>query len=456
MEHMSMIALEILEQQVHDALEYGEFEGLAETLNSQRPADVADVLERLNEDERVQIFQLLESELAGEVLTEMGSHATREIIENLTSEAVGDLFDMMEADDVAEILSEDVPELKQELLAAMEPEEAADVHELLQFPEDSAGRLMTDRFVHVTADMSAAQALDWVRKVNDDVETVNDLYVMNGGSRLIGVVSLRQVLNAAPEGRVGDFMVTQIVTVPPDMDQEEVARLVARYNFLAMPVVSATGRMLGIITVDDVIDVLVHEGTEDALKFAGIEGDPDSQPYFTVPILRVIRKRIVWLFLLFFAETLTGGVLRLFGDELASVVALSFFIPLLIGTGGNTGAQTVSTVIRGLALKEIRVRDAWRVLGRELSSGFLIGAILGVASFGRALLWGTETNLALVVGLAIVVICTWSNTIGSFIPLAAEKFGVDPALVSAPLITTLVDATGLAIYMLIAKAILGI
>src|SRR5262249_32085650 len=200
-------------------------------------------------------------------------------------------------------------------------------------------------------------------------------------------------------------------TVTPETDQEEVARLVSRYDLLALPVVDAGGHILGIVTVDDVLDVLVQEGTEDVLRFSGIEGGPEfDQPYFTIPILRVVRKRVAWLLLLFLAETFTGSVLRLFESELSRVVALSFFIPLLIGTGGNTGAQTVSTLIRGLALGEIRVRDTWRVILRELWSGLLLGLILGTVAFGRALLWGSSYPLAAVVGLTIIAICTWANT----------------------------------------------
>lgn len=215
--------------------------------------------------------------------------------------------------------------------------------------------------------------------------------------------------------------------------------------------------MLGVIPVDDVIDILVAESTEDFLKFGGLEGGVAiEQPYFTVPIPTVIRKRLGWLLLLFVAETLTGMVLRYFETELAQMVALSFFIPLLIGTGGNTGAQTVSTLIRGLALGDVKVGDIWRVILRELANGVTIGILLGVIGYARALLWGSEMPLAITVGLTVVAICTWANTIGALIPLLAHKFNIDPAVVSAPLITTLVDATGLAIYLLIAKAVLNI
>jgi magnesium transporter len=223
-----------------------------------------------------------------------------------------------------------------------------------------------------------------------------------------------------------------------------------------MPVLDRQGRMLGIIPVDDIIDVLAAESTEDILRFGGVEGGLIDQPYFTIPLKISISRRIGWLLLLFVAETLTGAVLRHFESELAAVVALSFFIPLLIGTGGNTGAQTVSTLIRGLALGEVTLRDTWRVLGRELLSGALIGILLGTVAYARALFWGSSPALALTVGMSVLAICTWANTIGSLIPLLAQRFKIDPATVSAPLITTLVDATGLAIYLYIAKFTLGL
>jgi magnesium transporter len=206
--------------------------------------------------------------------------------------------------------------------------------------------------------------------------------------------------------------------------------------------------------VDDVIDVLIEEGTEDILKLAAVEPGALDRPYFENPVLRVVRKRIGWLLLLFVAETFTGTVLRYFEGELAAVVALSFFIPLLIGTGGNAGAQTVTTIIRSLALREIALRDAWRVLGREATTGVTIGVLLGAVAFARALLWGAHMPLAATVSITIVAICSWSTTVGSVIPIVASRFGIDPAVLSAPLITTLVDATGLVIYFMIAKSIL--
>jgi magnesium transporter len=433
-----------------------DLDGLRMLLANRHPADIAEVIDRLDDEDKIRLFRLLPPRQAADVLGETSSDATRELLEYLPAEEVGDLLDSLPMDDVAEILSEDVPERQHELLTAMEPRDAAEVRSLLSFPPRSAGRLMTDKFVRVRPEMSAADAIAFLRLIDPEIESFTDLYVLNPVQQLLGVVSLRAVITAPPERLMSEIMNPHIVTVPPETDQEQVARLVARYDVLALPVVGE-GRMLGIVTVDDVIDVLVSEGTEDVLRFAGIESGPElDQPYFTVPIQRVVRKRIVWLLLLFLAGTLTSSVLSAFEGELELMVVLSVFIPLLIGTGGNTGAQTVSTVIRGLALGEIRSRDTLRVILRELFSGLLLGALLGCVAFVWTLLGGYPTELAAVVGLTIVAICLWANVIGSLVPLVAQKLGIDPAVVSAPLITTLVDATGLAIYLLIAKALLGL
>jgi magnesium transporter len=458
MARMLNFEFEQLETEVQHLVETGDLEGLRELLTTHHPADIADIVERIEDDDtRLRVFELLPLEQAAEVLHEMGGHATRELIDDLSSDQVGDLLDQLSMDDAVELLTEDVPERQKELLALMEPDDAAEVRDLLQYPPDSAGRLMTEKYVRILGNLTASEAIEHLRKVDSQVETLNDLYIMNGDRRLLGVVSLREVITAPPNTRLSDIMTTQVVSVQPETDQEEVARMVSRYNFLAIPVVTPDGRMLGIITVDDVIDILVRETTEDIMRFSGVEGGGlMDQPYFTLPILSVVRKRFGWLLLLFLAETLTGSVLRLFEGELAQVVALSFFIPLLIGTGGNTGAQTVSTIIRGLALSEIRLRDTVRVIMRELGSGFLLGLALGVVGLIRTILWGQDLHFSLVIGLSLLVICTWANTIGSLIPLVAHRLKIDPAVVSAPLITTLVDATGLAIYFLIAKVLLSL
>ena len=448
--------LDRLEPQVREALEAGQLVSLREVLTEQHSADIADVLERLDSEQQYQVFQLLEPEQASEVLNEMGGETTRELLTRMPVEDVGDLLDQMPMDDAVEILTEDVPELQEELLAAMEAEDAAEVQRLLQYPPQSAGLMMTEKFVHVHKDMTAAQALAYIREVDEEVETVANVYIVDKEAfKLIGVLSLREIITHPPEDLIEDFMITQLITVSPETDQEFVARTVARYNFLAIPVVDETMTLLGIITVDDIIDVLVEENTEDILRFGAVESTGADQPYFTIPLSRVLRSRFGWLLLLMVADTLTGTVLRLFDAQLAAVVQLSFYIPLLIGTGGNTGAQTVSTIIRGLAIHDIRFGDILHVLRREFLSGLLLGIALSIVAAARSYTWDGDINLALTIGISIIAICTWANVMGSLIPMIAHRVGIDAAVVSAPMISTLVDATGLFIYLSIAGLLLA-
>jgi magnesium transporter len=314
---------------------------------------------------------------------------------------------------------------------------------------------MTTEFVRLDPQMIVADALKHIRSVAREKESIYACYVLDAKtSALLGAVSLRDLVMAELTTPVADVMRRKPVTVNAYDDQELVAQKIAKYNLLAVPVLEKDGRVAGFVTVDDVIDVLVEEQTEDLLRMAGVEPGALDKPYFDNPIGRVVRKRIGWLLLLFVAGTMTSAVLHRFEDEIAAVVALSFFIPLLIGTGGNAGAQTVMTVIRSLALGEIGVRHAWRVVVREASTGLIVGLLVAPVAFGQALLWHVPISLALTVSVTMLTICLWSTTVGSLVPIVAQKFGVDPAVLSAPLITTLVDATGLVIYFSIAKIIL--
>jgi magnesium transporter len=445
-----------LEIQIREALEKRRRRDLRLLLAKEHPNNIAVVLERLNHDEREVVFKSLAIRFQAEVLNELSPRVARQVLEDLPVPQIAKILDKAPMDETARILTL-FRKRQARILDAMRPKHREDVESLFAYPAQSAGRMMTEKFARVHADWTGKYTLRFLRKVNADLETLTNLYAVDDEDRLVGVVSLREVVTEDPNKKIEDLMNTDLVTVQPEADREEVARLLSRYDYLAMPVVTPDGRMLGVITVDDVIDVLAAENTEDLLKFGAVEsGGLTDEAYFSVPVRTVVSRRVGWLLLLFVAETFTGTVLRHFQNELAAVVALSFFIPLLIGTGGNTGAQTVSTLIRGLALGEVQTKDLWRVVRRELFSGLMIGSMLGVVAFVRALWWGSSQSLALTVGLAILAICTWANTIGSLIPLIAHRLHIDPAAVSAPLITTLVDATGLAIYLLIAKATLGL
>lgn len=431
---------------------------LDQILNKAHPADIADVIERLSDKHGWTLFINLQNDVGARVLHELGREATRRLFRKMTDTDIAQYLDVMPMDEVAGILSHDIPERQEAILQAMGADDAKEVRALIGYPIDSAGRLMTEKFVHLPLGLSMESVISRLRHVDVDVETMSDLYIVDDDNILLGVLSLREVITADRHALTQDVMKTDIVTVLPETDQEDVARIVARYDFLALPVVSEQGRILGIITVDDVIQVLTRENTEDVMRYSAIEDSGMmDQPYFTIPIWRFVRARIGWLLILFLGQTLTGSVLRSFGTELETVVALSFFIPLLIGTGGNTGAQIVTIVIRGVALRNIHLRDFPRVLVREFSSGILLGLTLGIIGVIYALAWAqVSLRFAFVVGLTVFLVCIWANTVGALIPLLAKRLNIDPAVVSVPLITTIVDASGLLIYMLIAKALLGI
>jgi magnesium transporter len=444
--------LDLLESQVRAALDADDIAALRDLVARIYPPDLADIIERLDDEDQQRVFSLLERQQAADVLDEASIDTARELIGQMPVEQAADILEELDSDDAAAILTEDVPERQHELLAAMAPEEAADVRELLRYPPQSAGRLLNDQFVALRESDTVADAMARLRSIVHDAAVIVYLYVLDVRDRLIGTVSLRRLLVEKLDRPVIELMRPSPIAVHPETDQEEVAR----YDLAALPVVDDEGRMLGVVTVDDVMDVLVEEGAEDVLKFGAVTQGEADETYFTTPITASVRRRIVWLLFLFVAGSITANVLRLFEAELEQVVALSFFIPLLIGTGGNTGAQTVSTLIRAMALNEVRLRDVWRVLARELLVGVILGFLLAIIAFGRAFLKVPMASLAITVALSVMAICIWANIIGAMVPMAARRFGIDPALISAPLITTLVDASGLAIYLLIAKALLGL
>jgi magnesium transporter len=421
------------------------------------PADIADLLDQLNPEEAVLVFRLLPLETASEVLDETGSRVRQELVEQVDEERLADLLDELPMDDAAEFL-EDLPDLKAaRLLDLMEPEEAEDVRELLRYEDETAGRLMTRDIVALRRHWTIAQTLDFLRNL-DDTESLHYLYVIDRHDHLIGVVPLRELIKTKPDQTVESIMRGDVAAVSVHADQEALAEMVARYDYYAMPVVDDDNHLVGVVTVDDVLDVLAEEATEDIQRLGGSE--PLDQPYFAVSVFHVVRKRIVWLLLLFVAATLTGTVIRHFEGELETVIALGIFIPLITGTGGNAGSQTVTTVIRALALGEVQRRDIFRVLRRELTVALLLGTLLGLVGFVRAITWDTGYrtvyDVSIVVMLTLPLVVIWANMVATIVPIVAEKLRIDPTVVSAPMITTVVDATGLGIYFLLAKWILGL
>jgi magnesium transporter len=440
--------------EVRRALEAGRIDEAVRLLSDQRPADLVEVFEELEDEEQIDLLPRMEVEDSADVLEYLDDLEAAELADELTDADLARIIDEMEPDEAADLLGDLDPQRRRTILAQLEdPDE---IRPLLLYDDETAGGRMTSDVLALRRRMTVADTLDAVRTTapSPSAETLYYLYVVDGDGRLVGVTCLYDLLRAAPGALVADIMSTDVISVQADVDQEEVARLMTRYSLLSVPVINPGGILLGLITHDDLLEVMEQEATEDIQRQGATS--PLGRNYLDTPALTVARKRAGWLLLLFFTGTLTSQVLQLYETELATVVALTFFIPLLIGTGGNAGAQTTSTIIRSLALGEVDLHDALHVLWHELRVGLSLGLIIGALGLGLALLWGTPWNVAQAVALALLAIVVWANVVGSLLPLLATRLHIDPALVSNPLMSTVVDATGLLIYLQIAKAILGI
>ncbi|MFQ6057710.1 MAG: magnesium transporter [Anaerolineae bacterium] len=439
--------------QVRRALQRGDIEGAVAVLSALRLPDRADAFADLELEQQQEILPQFSLPDSADLLEEMEDEEAAELAARLDVGTLVPILDEMEPDEAADLLGDLRPEQVTAALAQMtDPDE---VRPLLLHPDETAGGLMTSEFLALRRRMTAAEALTAVRRWAPAAEeTGHYLFVVDREGRLCGVVSLLHLIKAPPTALVSDLMDPDVIHVMAGTDQEECARLMARYDIMALPVVDEGRRLLGIITVDDLVEVLEDEATEDIQRLGGAE--PLGRPYLDSGVIAVAWKRMGWLLLLFITETFTGSVLRHFQAELNAAVALAFFVPLLIGTGGNAGSQTINTIIRALAVGEIDLRDALRVFWHEIRAGVLLGLIMAAIAFARALTWGATTALALAVATSIFTIVIWANSVGSLLPLLAARLGIDPTVVSGPFMSTLVDATGLFIYFTIAKLILGI
>ena len=434
------------------ALENDDLGRAAAIIEALRPRDQADLFAELDDEDQVALLPTLHPADSADILEELDDQEVAELVKGLSTEMIIRIVGEMEPDEAADLLGDIQPEKAQIVLAALEG--ADEVRPLLLHPDDSAGGLMTSEFLVLRHRTTAAAALQSIRSWKPEAETVYYLFVVDQLGTLCGVVSLRQLVTADADTPVAEIMDPEVISVPVGTDQEECARLMARYDLLALPVVDSGDVLLGVITVDDLIDVLEEEATEDIQRLGGAE--PLGRSYLDSDVFTATRKRVGWLLLLFVTGTLTASVLRFFEEDIKSVVALTFFVPLLIGTGGNAGSQTTSTIIRALAVGDIDFADAARTLWHELRTGILLGVLMAVAAYVRAITWGMTQALAATVSLAIFAIVVWANGMGAILPLLATKLRIDPTVVSGPLMSTLVDATGLIIYFVMARLILGL
>lgn len=417
------------------------------------PADIASLLDELPDDAAVYLFQGLPVEVASEVLDESGGLIREVLIEEVDDEQLADLLDELPMDDAAEIL-DDLPDLiSDRLLGLMEPVEAEEVREILSYEEDSAGRLMNRDVAALRRQWTIEEALAYLRSL-EEVETIHYLYVVDRYGKLIGVVPIRNLLLAQEGTIIEDIMLRSVFSIHATADQEELAEFVARYDYVAIPVVDDEDYLIGVVTVDDVMDALEEEVTEDILRLGGSE--PLAQPYFSASLIRVVGARVGWLMLLFFAAIMTGAVLQFFEEELQTVIALSFFIPLVTGTGGNAGSQTVATIIRAITLGEVKLSTMWLAWQREVTVGFFLGLFMGLMGLALGFIWGVGWQVALVVAFTLPIVVMCATTIATIVPTLADHYEIDPTIISGPMISTIVDTAGLTIYFLLAILILDV
>lgn len=421
-------------------------------INELSVADGALLLASLPLEGVIDIFDRPELFRAGELMLELSAPLSGQVLKGMAADRAADTLRALDGHD------------RTKLLARVDFETALSLKLLLAYPEGTAGSLMTTEFVSVPETFTVAETLAHIRAVEPSRETVYTILVLDAASRqLVRVVTLRQLITAEPDRKIVEVGVGGVpIWVSPDTDREEVARLISIHDLLSVPVLNARRQVLGIVTVDDVLDAIVSISTEDVQKFGGVEGLPE--PYLEIGFLGMIRKRAGWLSALFLGEMLTASAMQHFEDELAKAIVLTLFIPLIMSSGGNSGSQSTSLIIRALALGQLKVRDWWRVAVRELPVGMMLGGILGLVGMVRIGLWQTLgiydygphwELVALTVGMGLVGIVTFGSLAGSMLPFALKRLGFDPASASAPFVATLVDVTGLVIYFSVALVILG-
>ncbi|MGD9631972.1 MAG: magnesium transporter [Pirellulales bacterium] len=430
--------------------------GLAQVVSELHPATIADFSEGLSVEETWQLLDHAPVTRQAEILTFFPTTKQVEMVTGAGRHLISKLLEAMPHDDRVELLRQLDPEVVEDLLPLVAKADREDIRRLLSYPEDSAGAMMTTDYAWLPRELNVAQAIDDLRKQASDKETIYYIYVLDDTRRMLGFVSLRHLILAKPTAKIGDIMQTEVISVRVDADREEVVKLLQRYDFLAIPVLDEQHRLVGIITHDDAIDVVVEEATEDALHMGGVSTITES--YLDAPFVTIWRKRSVWLACLFLAELLTFTALSQFESALEAVVVLSMFLPLVISTGGNSGSQAATLITRALAVGDVSLGDWWRVARHELAMGVALGLTLGIIGFGRA--WLTPSSvlrgadpilLALVVSQSVACICLWGTLLGSMLPLVFKRLGFDPGYASSPFVATFVDVTGIIIYFTFAQ-----
>ena len=451
MSEISINTLKTMLANLDDAKKYQSLRDVMETL----PApDLAAVFEDLPTEKLPVLFRLCPKDLAAEVFTELTPQTQQALIDGLTDTELKAVVDDLFVDDATDLVEEMPANVVKRILAQADPATRRMINELLKYPEDSAGGVMTTELMELRPDMTVQGAMEAIRKNGFDKETINNCYVTDASRKLVGVVSLRALVLAKDTNQsIQDLMDTHVVSVTTTTDQEDVSHLFEKYGFLAIPVVDAENRLVGIVTIDDAISILQDEASEDIAKMNAI--GPSDKPYFKQSMWDLYKSRAPWLLFLMISATFSSLVIRGYEDALAAVTVLTAYIPMLTDAGGNAGSQSTSTIIRGMAVGDIQPHDLPRILWRESRVALLCGGTLAVCNFAKMLMFDRiAAPVALVVCLTLICTILLSQIIGGILPVAAEKLHVDPAVMASPLITTIVDTTTLLVYFNIAKALL--
>ncbi len=441
--------------ELRELLNTKQYTKLRQYLAELNDADIAVLMEELEEGDMLKAFRILPKDLAADVFSYLEFDSQQFIITSLSERDAAGIIDNLMADDAVDLLEEMPANIVKKLLANASSETRRDINHLLRYPEDSAGSIMTVEYVDLKENLTVDQAIERIRKVGVDSETINICYVLDVQRRLIGTVALRYLLLSQGDEIIGDIMHENVIAINTLMDQEAVAAQFKKYDFTSMPVVDNENRLVGIITVDDIVDILEEETTEDMEKMAAIV--PSDKPYMKTSIFETYRKRIPWLLLLMVSATFTGAIITSFEEALSVYASLIAFIPMLMDTGGNAGGQASVTVIRGLSLGEIQYRDVPKVVWKEVSVAFFCGLTLAAANFLKLLLFDrVGVMVSAVVCITLVAAVLMAMLVGCLLPIGAKKIGFDPAVMASPFITTIVDALSLIVYFRVATVMLGI
>lgn len=425
------------------------------------PADIAEIMDELEPIEARFIYTLLSEEDASEVVIELEKDVRKRLFSTLSSEEIAKHVENLESDDAADVIGELADEKQTEVLSHVDDlEQASDIVDLLKYPEDTAGGIMGKELIMTNENWTVMRCVAEMRKQAQDVKSVYTVYVVDDNEKLVGILSLKKLLLVSEKERIGNISNKEVISVKVRDKVEEVANIMNKYDLVAVPVVDEIGRLVGRITIDDAVDIIRQEETEDVQKMAGMEAL--DEPYMNIPFLQLIKKRGGWLVILLIGESLTATAMGFFEGQIAKAVVLALFIPLIISSGGNTGSQASSLIIRAIALGEVSIREWWTIVKKEFFVGLFLGLILGLVGFCRVAFWSLFTHvygpnwfpIALTVGFSLVGVVLWGNLAGSILPIFLKRMGFDPAVSSAPFVATLIDVTGLLIYFSIASLIL--